>query len=152
MTPESDAILRWLAVQEEAAELRRSNPDWRHGQALFNALRMMDPPLAEQIRGTPADPFNDNIHCPEFMAAVMRGTSAVSDVCGGCRNIGNHRRHCLRHPDYHPFRALADCAESIGDSIGVPELANQAWALASAIRDAIPDHPYPISPAAGDES
>ncbi|MCD4535664.1 hypothetical protein LRP67_16345 [Nocardioides sp. cx-169] len=62
--------------------------------------------------------------------------------CGGCQNIGSHRRHCPRHPDYHPYRLLADRAESIGDSIGVPELANLAWALAGAIREAIPDHPY----------
>jgi len=62
--------------------------------------------------------------------------------CGGCRGIGSHRRHCPRHPDYHPFKLLADRSESIGDSVGVPELANQAWALAGAIRRAMADHPY----------
>lgn len=51
--------------------------------------------------------------------------------CGGCRDMGSHRRHCPRHPDYHPFIVLADRAESIGD-----------WALAGAIREAVPDHPY----------
>jgi len=65
-----------------------------------------------------------------------------ADMCGGCRNIGAHRRHCPRHPDYHPWKVLADRAESIGDSIGVPELANQAWALAGAIREAMPDHAW----------
>lgn len=62
--------------------------------------------------------------------------------CGGCRDMGSHRRHCPRHPDYHPFIVLADRAESIGDSVGVPELANRAWALAGAIREAVPNHPY----------
>jgi hypothetical protein len=62
--------------------------------------------------------------------------------CGGCRNEGSHRRHCVRHPDYHPWRLLADRAESIGDSIGVPELANRAWALAGAIRDEMPNHSF----------
>lgn len=62
--------------------------------------------------------------------------------CGGCRNEGSHRRHCSRHPNYHPWLLLADRAESIGDSIGVPELANQAWALAGAIRREMPNHPY----------
>jgi hypothetical protein len=62
--------------------------------------------------------------------------------CGGCRNEGSHRRHCVRHPDYHPWRLLADRAESIGDSIGVPELANRAWNLAALIRDEMPNHPF----------
>lgn len=75
--------LRWLAVQNEAHELLRDHPDWRWGQALFNALRMMDPPLAEQIRGTTADPFHDNIRCPEFMDAVMHGMRTPPGPTGG---------------------------------------------------------------------
>lgn len=31
---------------------------WRYGQALFNALLDVRPDLAEEIRGTPLDPFN----------------------------------------------------------------------------------------------
>lgn len=64
--------------------------------------------------------------------------------CGGCRGIGAHRRHCPHHPDYHPWRILAERAESIGDSIGAnePGIANRAYALAGAIREAIPDHPW----------
>lgn len=62
--------------------------------------------------------------------------------CGGCQGIGNHRRHCPHHPDYHPYRALADQAERIGDEIGLPEIANRAWSLAGVIRQAIIDHPY----------
>lgn len=60
--------------------------------------------------------------------------------CGGCQGLGAHRRHCPRHPNYHPWIVLADQAESIGDSIGEPSLANQAWALAGAIREAMPNH------------
>lgn len=65
-----------------------------------------------------------------------------ADQCGGCRGEGSHRRHCPRHPSYHPWIPLADQAESIGDSIGVPELANRAWALGAAIRAEMPNHPY----------
>lgn len=72
---ESGDVLRWLAVQTEAQELLRSHPDWRWGQALFNALHRIDPTLANKIRGTVADPFNDNIRAPEFMEAVMRGVT-----------------------------------------------------------------------------
>lgn len=68
-----NGLLRWLAVQEEASEWQRTYPDWRRGQALFNALRLMDPPLAEQIRGTDLDPFHND--SPErlqsFAQAVM---------------------------------------------------------------------------------
>lgn len=31
---------------------------WRYGQALFNALLDAYPALAEEIRGTPLDPFH----------------------------------------------------------------------------------------------
>lgn len=64
--------------------------------------------------------------------------------CGGCRGIGNHRRHCPHHPNYHPWRVLADRAEDIGDTIGSnePGIANRAYQLGALIREAIPAHPY----------
>ena len=43
----------WVAV----AMCRVETPDWRLGQCAFNALRQFRPELAEQIRGTFADPF-----------------------------------------------------------------------------------------------
>jgi hypothetical protein len=67
--------------------------------------------------------------------------------CGGCRGIGSHRRFCPHHPDYHPWKQLAQMAEDIGDRIGSNDtgLANRAYALSGAIKDAIPNHPYGIS-------
>lgn len=64
--------------------------------------------------------------------------------CGGCQNIGSHRRHCPRNPDYHLWKKLAEMAEDIGDRIGSNDcgLANRAYALSGAIKDAIPAHPY----------
>lgn len=62
---------RWLALQEQANELQREHPDWRRGQALFNALHKMHPDLANQIRGTSADPFHDDSRVQEFARAVM---------------------------------------------------------------------------------
>jgi hypothetical protein len=84
----------------------------------------------------------DSAHA--ILAAIERGDvpGVVFQTCGGCRGLGAHRRHCPRHADYHPWRLLADKAESVGDSIGVPELANRAWGLAGAIRAAIPEHPW----------
>lgn len=64
--------------------------------------------------------------------------------CGGCQGLGSHRHHCPRHPDYHPWRLLADQAENIGDTIGGndPGLANRAYDLSVRIRAAMVDHPF----------
>jgi hypothetical protein len=64
--------------------------------------------------------------------------------CGGCRGIGSHRRFCPRHPEYHPWRQLAQMAEDIGDRIGANDtgISNRAYYLSSAIRQAILAHPY----------
>lgn len=65
-------------------------------------------------------------------------------LCGGCQGIGSHRRLCPRHPDYHPWKRLADMAETIGDTTGSnePGIANAAYSLAAQIRAAMPEHPY----------
>lgn len=36
---------------------RQAPGDWRYGQALFNALAMHRPDIAERLRGTRLDPF-----------------------------------------------------------------------------------------------
>lgn len=68
----------------------------------------------------------------------------MTDTCGGCQGLGAHRQFCPHHPDYHPWKRLAAMAEDIGDTIGANEagLANRAYALAGAIKDAMPDHPF----------
>lgn len=74
--------------------------------------------------------------------------------CGGCLNLGSHQRHCPRHPDYHPWKQLADWADSIGDTIGSNDvgIANRAYSLGGAIRQAIPNHPYRrLAPEVGTE-
>jgi hypothetical protein len=47
-----------MKVMDKAMELRRQYPDWRAGQAYFNALYTILPDVAEEIRGTPLDPFH----------------------------------------------------------------------------------------------
>lgn len=90
---------------------------------------------------------SDACKCYTPQECERLGHSAENDAgCGGCRGIGSHRGNCPRHPDYHPWKRLAAMADSIGDSIGVPELANRAWGLAGAIREAMPDHPYRVTP------
>ena len=68
----------------------------------------------------------------------------MANTCGGCQGLGSHRRFCPRHPEYHPWRQLAQMAEDIGDRIGSndPGIANRAYALAGLIKEAIPAHPW----------
>ena len=68
-------------------------------------------------------------------------TTLGPDECGGCQGLGNHRRLCPHHPDYHPWRRLAQMAEDIGDTIGSndPGLANRAYDLASRISAVVRD-------------
>lgn len=65
--------------------------------------------------------------------------------CGGCLGIGAHRKYCPHHPNWHPWRQLADRAEDIGDRIGSndTEIANTAYYLSSMIRNRMSDHPAP---------
>ena len=70
---EQAGTVRWLAVQEQANEMQRLHSDWRPGQALFNALHTIDPALANQIRGSQADPFHDGSRIEAFGEAVIAG-------------------------------------------------------------------------------
>jgi len=64
--------------------------------------------------------------------------------CGGCQGLGNHKRLCPRHPDYHPWRQYAMLADRIGDAIGSndPFIANKAYGLGADIRQLILDRPW----------
>lgn len=68
----------------------------------------------------------------------------MTKTCGGCLNLGSHRRFCPHHPDYHPWRRLATMAEDIGDAIGSNDvvMANTAYGLASSINACIAAHPW----------
>ena len=77
-------MLRWVAIQEQATELQLKHPDWRRGQALFNALHGVHPELANAVRGTPADPFHHDDHdfVQRFAAVVMAGHIHVPNGFG----------------------------------------------------------------------
>lgn len=46
---------------ELTSNMMDENPQWRFGQAFFNALNKLDPEMGDEIRGTKYDPFhNDN--------------------------------------------------------------------------------------------
>lgn len=59
-----------------ANAMHAGNPAWRYGQSVFNALQVILPDLAEEIRGNPeVDPFN----WPEDHGA--RWTQWYASVC-----------------------------------------------------------------------
>ena len=64
--------------------------------------------------------------------------------CGGCAGLGNHRKLCPRHPDYHPWRRLEVMADEIGDVIGSndPGVANLAYQLAGELKRLREEHPW----------
>ena len=80
----------------------------------------------------------------QFRRFLRADVEAMANRCGGCIGIGNHRKFCPNHPDYHPWKRLAQMANDIGDTIGGndPGLANAAYQLEARIVAAIPEHPY----------
>lgn len=66
MTPE------YLATMEQYRLYLRTEPEWRNGQCLFNAVRTCWPFAAEQIRGTDLDPFYQDSRVPMTIEYLAR--------------------------------------------------------------------------------
>jgi len=58
----------------EASKILEVLPGMRPGQVLFNTLAHMDMDLANQIRGTDADPYYDDANLPKFYERVINGS------------------------------------------------------------------------------
>lgn len=61
---------KYNAIYDTWVALWGKHPEWSAGQAAFNALCRVDPVLAERVRGTAADPFNDNSRLTAFWETV----------------------------------------------------------------------------------
>lgn len=48
--------------------LMDKNPDWRHGQAVFNAAAIIS---QEYLSGVPSDPFYNDDNVPAFIEMLM---------------------------------------------------------------------------------
>lgn len=105
-------------------------------------LAGLEPTWHRGMYGCPDDMFARRDLRANLADALQAAGWVQRETCGGCQDMGSHRRHCPRHPDYHPLRVLADRAEGIGDSVGIPELANRAWSLGAALREAATERPY----------
>ena len=45
--------------------------DWRAGQGMFNALELIRPDLADEVRGTELDTFHNNDRIAAFTTAIL---------------------------------------------------------------------------------
>lgn len=61
---------KWKILDYVQAGMLARHKDWRAGQALFNAILLIDQQLGDEITGSDIDPFykNENIHqCLAFV-------------------------------------------------------------------------------------
>jgi hypothetical protein len=49
---------------------KRSHSEWRIGQTFFNCLYMISPDVANEIRGTKNDPFNNDSKLANFFECI----------------------------------------------------------------------------------
>lgn len=76
-----DEFIRWVHWK---AKLEK---EWRLGQTYFNELYRVNPVLADDIRGTEADPFYQDKHIPEFLGHVNRYCIAFGGRVNGRGNL-----------------------------------------------------------------
>ena len=69
-SPVGDDFNDFVAMAAEVAAT--TAPKWRLGQAVFNTLHELRPRLANQIRGTNLDPFNNDDRLPAFYKHVEK--------------------------------------------------------------------------------
>lgn len=62
-------------------ETQRSNPSWRHGQAVFNVFWGTHPGYANSLRGSTQDPFYDDTRAlPAMLQAVALGVLKAQEL------------------------------------------------------------------------
>lgn len=57
-------------VKKMAARMRKDHPEYRKGQALFNALHIMHPEVAENVRSKSYDPFYKDENIEECIKQI----------------------------------------------------------------------------------
>ena len=68
---------QWEILDYVQAGMLARHKDWRAGQGLFNALVLVLPEIAEEVRGnSDLDPFYDNekiVPCLKFIKTKLEG-------------------------------------------------------------------------------
>lgn len=67
-------------VSNLAAALLTTHPEWRPGQAAFNAFHRIDPAGADKIRSTAFDPFHVDDRLPNFWQWLAGYESTAAEV------------------------------------------------------------------------
>lgn len=62
---------KWDMIENLAVYLCFEHSDWRYGQAIFNALYILNPDTANLIRGTEYDCFYSNNKIETFKKKVL---------------------------------------------------------------------------------
>lgn len=68
-----------VEVSNLAAALLTTYPDWRPGQAAFNAFHRIDPAGADKIRSTAFDPFHVDDRLPDFWQWLAGYSTTTGD-------------------------------------------------------------------------
>jgi hypothetical protein len=80
----------WQIIDYVCAGMLARNKEWRAGQALFNAISLVAPELANEIRGTELDPFYRNDKIPACVAwlkvALMKMEAVEADLAAQSNN------------------------------------------------------------------
>jgi hypothetical protein len=110
----------------------RENPSWRNGQALFNALTQVLPAIAEEVRGSPIDPFHNNRTMANVLAFVLVRLADPREKPGGERTsaVLKAAREAAAEWNADPARGSALVATVAADALPeVTQLAGGGWAL-----------------------
>lgn len=63
-------MTRWAEYLTAVAT--NSGDSYRRGQKMFNVLWEMEPEIANEIRGTDVDPFNDDSKIGDFLKEIYQ--------------------------------------------------------------------------------
>ena len=119
---------RMNRILEEWNTMLRQNPQLRRGQAFFNALSELEPPLAEVLRGGFLDPFYKDERVDNTIAYVRRileGASSASSTKSHPYKGPRVRVHEgeTRHiavPENDPIEEILNDARELLGSLKVP--------------------------------
>ena len=84
----------WQVIDYVQAGMLARHKTWRAGQGLFNAILLVRPDIAEEIRGTEMDPFhrNDRIRaCLLYLnTRLAQSLMSISQIVALCSIYGTH--------------------------------------------------------------
>jgi len=69
--------LEFLTFETVVEVTRKFQPEWRHGQTVYNVLRVLRPDLEAQIAHTELDCFQHDERVPRLLNWLRTGVPAV---------------------------------------------------------------------------